>query len=196
MKNLITTLFISVCFSILSLNVKAGNGYKLKYDSLSCLQIEGRILNAYDGIDGECTVELICNDGTSDTIILKEGRTKFKFVLNKNSFYGLRISKAGYISKLISINTEMLTQTDEIYLFNFETSLMQEEVLALLNEDVIDFPVAIVHYDYESDSFSYSKEYTENMKKELHKRKHTSRNPATKIRPVIANSVASSPKSY
>jgi hypothetical protein len=168
MKNSIISIIITSLAIIYASGLKASNKGKIKDDTLSCLQIEGQILNADEGADGMCIIELIDNDGLTDSIILKEGRTKFKYVLHKNSYYALRISKVGYISKLISVNTELLTQTDEMFKFKFETSLIQEAALKRLNHDALDFPVAIIHYDYENECFSYNKEYTDNIKKQLH----------------------------
>lgn len=179
MKNLIST--ILMCLSLLTLNLKSSTKHQLKYDSLSCLQVEGRVLNSDDENGEECIVELINIEGEIDTLILKEGKKKFKFVLEKNSYYALRISKKGYISKLISVNTEIDIQPEGIYKFMFETTLVREEAIKRLNEDVLDFPIAIVHFDYENDCFSYDKEYTDNIKKELHQAKPSK----NKIAPVI-----------
>ena len=59
-------------------------------------------------------------------------------------------------------------ETDAIHVFEFETSLMKEEVIKKLNKDILDFPVAIIHFDYEKASFSYNKEYSAYIKRELH----------------------------
>ncbi len=165
--SIITTAFV-LCLGLFNAKSANDNHHKTKFDSLSCLQIEGKVLNADEGEDGECLVELITlNDGI-DSIVLKEGRKKFKFVLEKNSYYAIRVSKKGYISKLVSVNTEILTEDEGVHRFVFETTLIKEAALKRLNKDVIDFPVAIIHFDYELDDFSYNKEYTDNMKRELH----------------------------
>src|SRR6185436_14141516 len=101
----------------------------------------GRITNADEGIEGECKVELLDSKGVVDTAILKEGKRKFKFVLHRNSFYAIRISKMGFITKLISINTEMMVPDEDglIHKFTFETKLASEDELADLNTDALDF---------------------------------------------------------
>lgn len=166
MKNLILT--TTAVLLIAALQLKAGATFKPKYDSTTCLVIEGKILNADEGIEGQCKVELLDANGVVDTAILKEGKRKFKFVLKKNTFYAIRVTKEGYISRLVSINTEMLTKEDDmIHKFSFETKLMPEERMAHLNTDALDFPIAIIHYDYDLECFSYNREYTNNLKKEL-----------------------------
>lgn len=153
------------CFATGAFAAKPG---RLKYDSLSCLQIEGIVKNAHDSFDSECIVELLGPDASVDTIILKEGKRKFKFVLTKNTYYAIRVSKKGYISKIVSINTEIITPLKGVHIFEFETTLLKEAVLVKLNKDILDFPVAIIHYDYEKETFSYNKEYSAYIKRELY----------------------------
>jgi len=167
MKNTLiiaTLLFVFLTAS----NAKAIGTYKLEFDSLSCLQIEGKISNVEEG-NGECLVELISDNDVVQSIVLKEGKHKFKFILNKNLFYAIRISKKGFISKLVSVNTEILTANEGVHMFKFETSLINEALAEKLNQEVIDFPVTIIHFDYETDSFTYNMEYTSYIKKELYK---------------------------
>ncbi len=166
MKNSLLKISILICTCLFSITAQAKGG-KLKLDSLSCLQIEGRINNA-DELGGECLIEVIGLNDQVDTILLKEGKIKFKHVLKRDSYYAIRISKAGYLSKLVCVNTEILTETNGFFVFEFETTLIKEAAAKTLNKDVLDFPVAIIHYDYEKDSFSYNKEYSAYIKKELH----------------------------
>lgn len=160
---------IHVLFAMLSFcNINAAGVSGLKYDSLSCLQIEGSVTNVEAG-DGECLVELISANEVLQTLVLKEGKHKFKFVLAKNSFYSIRISKSGFITKLVSVNTEMLTEHEGIHVFKFETGLMTSAIAHRLNQDIIDFPVTIIQYDYESESFIHNAKYTAYIKRELYK---------------------------
>lgn len=192
MKTIIKTIIITVCLSLAAADLRSSTNHNPKYDSLSCLQVEGRVLNADDETGEDCFVELINIEGEIDSLVLREGKKKFKFVLSKNSYYALRISKKGYISKLISVNTELEIQPEGIYKFVFEISLLREEAIKRLNEDALDFPVAIVHFDYEKECFSYNKEYTDNIKKELHKPKPSK----NKIVPVIYTKKGSAPSVY
>ena len=167
MKKSILTISILIFACLFSLNANATKKGRSKMDSLSCLKIEGKITNA-DEAEGECIVELIGLNDEIDTITLKDGKIKFKFMLNKDSYYAIRISKVGYISKLVCVNTEILAQTNGIYVFEFETTLIKEAVVKTLNRDILDFPVAIIHFDYQMEAFSYNKEYSAYIKKELH----------------------------
>lgn len=179
MKNQVKCIAGLFLVFLFSLNTKAAGSYKLEYDSLSCLQIEGKVVNAEEGAYEECLVELISQNEIQQSIVLKEGKNKFKFVLSKNTFYSIRISKKGFISKLISVNTEILTAGDEIHLFKFETSLLNEAFADKLNDDAIDFPVTIIQYDYEMECFLHNQEYTAYIKKELYKPVAKAKRPKT-----------------
>lgn len=137
-----------------------------KFDSTSCLLLEGRILNAADRTDENCVIELIQSGGGIDTIELKGNRRNFKFFLKRNTYYALRISKSGYITRLVSINTEVAENSDWIYKFSFQTSLIETDELSSLNADALDFPIAIIHYDKKHDDFSYNKEYSDQIRRE------------------------------
>jgi hypothetical protein len=192
MKNLIlntTVLFFACLFSA---RMNAANYHSPKFDSLSCLQIEGKVNNAEDGIDGECLIELICANEVVNAVELKEGKTKFKFVLEKNKYYAVRISKKGFLDKLISVNTEMLTENDGVYRFLFETSLIQEAAKVRLNDDIVDFPVAIIQFDYEMECFSFNQEYADYIKKELNKVKPAKIKKTNRVQLLNISDLASS----
>jgi len=159
--------FACLCCLIQSLNASAAAP---KHDSLVCLQLEGIILNANENADAACVIELISLNAT-DTVILKEGKKKFRFTLNKDTRYAIRISRKGYISKLVCINTAMLTQMEGLYRFEFETSLLRNEDAKNMNRDAIDFPVAMIAYDYGNKCFAYDKDYSSSIKKELYKKR-------------------------
>lgn len=169
---------ISLCF--FTLGASAAGSKRVKYDSLSCLQIEGIIANS-EADQNPCIIELIGPKDMIDTLILKEGKKKFRFVLSKNSHYAIRISKKGYLSKIVSVNTDLLTEQPGVHVFEFETTLMREEVAQRLNKDMLDFPVAIIYFDYEHNCFSYNKEYSAYVKRELFRPV-----PATSSEKVIA----------
>ena len=160
MKNIsiITVLVVSFLFST---QIKArGN------DSLFCLKIKGRITNASEGYTNGCKIELLNSKGLVDSLILRN-KDRFSFLLKRNTYYAIRVSKAGYVSRLISINTEFPDEIADICEFSFNTSLISEEEAAGMNKDALDFPVAIVHFHEKTETFVHNKEYSENLKKEL-----------------------------
>lgn len=151
-----------------SLNIHAGSMGHIKLDSNACLVVVGNILNAHDDSDNKCKIELITYNNVTDSVILKGAKKRFRFVLSKDMNYAIRISKKGYISKLISIDTQFFTQSEVLYVFEFSTDLIKEEVAKKLNQDVLDLPVALIKFDYHHNCFSYNKQYTTQIKKELY----------------------------
>lgn len=149
-------------------SMQASHGRRLKFDSTSCLLIEGKILNADQGNEEVCVVELILNNTTIDSVLLKEGKEKFKFVLSKDKSYAIRISKRGFVSKLLSIDTRMLNEEEVIFRFEFATKLIKAEFAKKLNQDALDWPVALINFDSKHKCFSYDRRYTTQMKRNLY----------------------------
>lgn len=178
MKSSLVTMIMIIMLSLFSVNVKSNTIYKPVYDSLTCLEIEGKILNQGTNPAATYTVELVHNNGQIDTLLVN-GKNKFKFALDKDAYYVIRISMTGYISKMVSVNTEILVETDGLYRFMFETSLLKEEALVHLNKDVTDMPIAIIYFDNDSNNFVYSKKYTDHLKKEMRKGRSLSNNGST-----------------
>ncbi len=152
-----------VCLFI-PLKDKAGN----RNDSTACLYLVGVIENATESAD-TCFIEFITPDMKIDTLFLKPGRKKFRCQLRKNEYYTVRISKKGYVPKLICINTEMLNDPGRLGWFEFETSLFKKETAEKLNKDALDFPVAIIYFDRQKETFAYNENYTKDLLKELYK---------------------------
>lgn len=138
-------------------------------DTTLCLEIDGKVLNSEDGEEPECYVELICDNEVRQALTLREGKRRFRFLLDKNTAYAIRISKKGFVTRIISVNTEVLTANEGIHRFSFETSLLSETLGAKLNQEVIDFPVTLIHFDYESETFTHNIEYTNYIRKELYR---------------------------
>jgi len=165
----ILLLMTFLCAFVSGLN--SANRYKPEYDSLTCLEIEGKILVSDEDRNLNCIVEVIGLDGKVEKLVLKDSRLKFKLTLGKNSYYTIRISRPGYASKLIGVDTEVDIETDVIYGFKFETMLLKEEALVHLNKEAMDMPIAIIQFDGENDGFVYDKKYTESIKHKLRESK-------------------------
>jgi hypothetical protein len=136
-------------------------------DTNLCLEIDGKILNADEGSDGQCTIELIHSNIVIASTVLKDGKKKFKFILKKNTNYMIRISKEGYISRLVSVDTKLDEGDTDFYSFAFETKLLKEVASQRLNKDLLDFPIALIYFDAKKDCFDYNREYTSKIKKDL-----------------------------
>ena len=162
-----TLMTLLILLSLLIISLRSAAMARPVYDSLSCLEIEGKVLLSDEPQNRECTIELISQYGQVDTIQMKDYHRKFRFVLSVNTTYAIRISKKGYLTKLISVNTDMPGDLERLHRFTFETPLLKEEALVHLNREAVDLPIAIIRYDEQNDCFSYDKDYTETVKKVL-----------------------------
>ena len=135
-----------------------------------CLEIDGKILFDNTEPENKCKIALICNDIIIDSLVLNEGKRKFKFTLKKNLFYSLRICKSGYITKVICIDTKVPyfeNDGEDLYKFKFSTKLLKTELSSKLNKDLLDLPIAIISYNYKLEKFIYDKKYTSSIKKQM-----------------------------
>jgi hypothetical protein len=135
-------------------------------DSSRCVEIDGLIENA-NIKNTECLIELVCSNTVVESVVLKNGKKKFTLHLKKNAFYTIKISKKGYITRLICVDTKISRGYYEKYSFSFETKLPDEAEAEKLNKDYLDFPIALIYFDVRKDCFVFDKEYTSRLKKEI-----------------------------
>lgn len=165
MKNSLITYLLGFFFLITC--YKAVGSSSSKNDSSACLEIDGMITNVANGNQNNCTVELIRSSAIIETVLLKEGKKWFKFTLNKNSEYSIRISCKGYITKLVSVDTHMPADHYELYGFSFETKLIETSETEKLNRNYLNAPIALIYYDHRKDCFQHNKIYSSKIKKEI-----------------------------
>lgn len=165
MKNSLITYLLGFFFLITC--YQAMGSTLIKNDSSACLEIDGMITNAAGADQNNCTIELLRSNTLIETVILKEGKKRFKFILNKNSEYSIRISRKGYLTKLIGVDTRMPGDHYDVYGFSFETKLVEESASEKLNKDSLDAPIALIYYDNRKDCFQHNKIYTSKIKKEI-----------------------------
>jgi hypothetical protein len=139
-------------------------------DSGRCLKVDGKIMNAPEKGNGLCKVELLYKNKIVDSVILKDGRKKFAFVLNSEKYYTIRFSMKDHLTKMVCVDTRnaKISDDDDLYSFSFETSLLHLNGSVSVNMDFADYPIAIIYLDPKTDRFSYNKEYTSHMKKDLY----------------------------
>ena len=163
MKQLLSKVFSTILFGILFIS-QAGYSNNSNPDSLLCLEIKGKVTNVGSKSSETYQVELIYYN----TVVSNDqvGSNKsFKFNLKRDAIYTIRISKDGFITKLISIYTKLPADQTDVYRLDFETELIEAHKSKKLNADALEFPVTIIYYDDKEDSFYFNEEYTSNIKK-------------------------------
>lgn len=164
MKAIINFMIMALC--VAPLLAKA----KLPSNNDTCLIIKGSVSKLNTGLSDGYQVELFEQNTVKDIIQVKNNKS-FSFTLNKNNLYTIRISKEGFLTKIISINTKIDSTNKLIYSFEFETELISENRSKFLDKDWLEFPITIIEYFPETNWFYYNEEYTSNVKRGIFKLK-------------------------
>lgn len=142
--------------------------FEFKDDTVICLEISGKVeLFSESNDDKYVKIELIYYNSVIDSLIIKAGKN-FKFYLKKDACYTLRMSKSGYITRIVTIYTKVkkFDPEEEYYKYYFDTELLPELAKEILDKDVLEFPIAIVSYSDKLKGFQINDKYTRNIKKE------------------------------
>ncbi|MBL7888536.1 MAG: hypothetical protein JNL24_03225 [Bacteroidia bacterium] len=142
-----------------------------KNDSTICLEIIGIAVHKTEPLDGvtiklykeneELVWEQITNIPYHDH--------SFSFSLLRNSHYSIEVSKDGYISRLVSIDTripdDVQVKAVNKFVFEFEVDLVKE--IKMKDDFYIDFPIAIISYNATRGAFENHDDYTKHIKEKI-----------------------------
>jgi hypothetical protein len=169
MKNLIPrSIFCTLLAleTLLPFAAFAGNSKRTAgKDTLTCLEVTGKV-SVTDTKDKESfMVKLYEGNDAVDSMVVGMNR-EFKFKLRKNSNYTVKISRQGYVTRAVWIDTEIPpgVNYDPVFRFHFETALVKQASVNKKHADILDFPVALVYYDGSKGWFDYSRKYTSKIK--------------------------------
>src|SRR5436190_1602898 len=87
MKKSNNVILILISFILIQCHLKANTG---RDDTLVGLDLRGRIANVTENFESACKVELITSKGVVDSVILRDGKQKFRFFLQKNNDFAMR----------------------------------------------------------------------------------------------------------
>ena len=93
-------------------------------------------------------------------------KNEFEISMYSNQNYVLEITTPGYLPKRFLFNTAIPPGIDKLFSFGFEVELLKEELVKGADIFSLDFPFALISYNSENSEFSFSKKYSELMKKE------------------------------
>lgn len=137
-------------------------------DTSVCLKLNGKISKTKESAGQTYTVELVQNDKIVSSQVVKAGQ-KFKFYLNRNAWYGVKINKTECVSKIISVCTKIPTYQElQMYTVDFKVDEPISYAEAkYLDQDAIDFPLSILSYYDDVENFDGNDEYAKNIKGKL-----------------------------
>ena len=154
MKYSLNILLLSIC--MLAGIIKAGTSKHNAPDSSFCLELQGKVLNMEEGSDKTCTVTIWKFNGLADTLVLRNGQKKFRSYFQKNTSYTVTVSKTGYLSKVIIIDTRLNDFDDKLYRFYFDATMEPDNGdAAFIRQE--NSPVALIFFDKKKGCFYYSK---------------------------------------
>jgi len=164
MKNIIRkiTLLIIIGF----FNVTTNASVKTP-DTASCLQLSGKILKLKRYSSNTYTINLVRDNEIIETKVIK-GNNEFKLNLQKNGWYTVKISKQGYVCRVISVDTKLASENNGHYKFAFDTELIEEEDALRLNKSALKMPIAHISFDAKKRWFTHSVAYTNQVKNKIY----------------------------
>lgn len=155
-------IFISFCFLFMSNQI---NAQLLNDTSTFYLELTGRVRqmknltnNKGDNPWLDSAVVTIYNDTSlySQLITNNRGRCSFKLELNKS--YLIKVSKQGFVTKIIEVNTAVPKFRIALYEFEFDVDIF--ESIQDLDVSILEKPIARVMYSPSENSFVYDIAYT------------------------------------
>jgi hypothetical protein len=169
--NLTAAFFLA--FSLFSMNSASARSKnppsKLSDNSSFCLEISGKVTHGKKLIKGKYKAELISNNFVISSATIKDNRS-FKFLLNRNSSYLIKISKKGHKTRYVSVCTNMNTnrKQDQLYTLSFETELIGIKEALSLDYEAQELPVAIISFNKATEKFDNNKGYTAFVKQKIY----------------------------
>jgi hypothetical protein len=173
MKTLIKLIITLAAAIILLVSYAFRNNKDMSDNQTICLEIKGiiKLVNndsllrkpsALTTMDNLIKIELFESGNLIDSTIVKSKKA-FGFKLESNKIYGIRMSKKGFNSKIISIDTRVDEKKNydpnELHKFYFTTDLINTSDLAQLDEDAKDFPCAVIKFFDEKRTFDFCRKY-------------------------------------
>lgn len=170
MKHILHTL-IALALVTLSTGAFAGNHHKGKEASKTCLDVYGIALDEHnEPINGARVTLYKQNDEQELTEVtaVDYHDHAFNFKLDANEHYTIVVEKEGYVTRTVSISTEVPASVSLRDMFRYEFDLQMFKInTSLYDPYYLDFPVAIISYDAKHDVFDNHENYTKHIKSKI-----------------------------
>lgn len=142
-------------------------------DKLHYLELRGTIRHLKGENRDEAHIldsAVICVYNEKNTLVARyltnrKGRCNFKLPLNRK--FVVEVSKDGFVSKKVEINTKVPPEKKLAYIFPFSLDIFEE--VKGLNVSVLEKPIARISYHFAITQFDYDNVYTTKINLELKK---------------------------
>lgn len=162
MKTTIISLALSLAFSItIAGNKQHEHGSSDIMQDMRVLIIKGKVLHS--GYSFTPAMINLYDDNEKVRTIKTTKSGKFQINLMADKYYTIEIVAAGYITKRMAFDTRIKVMPLVARTFSFDLVLFENETIDGVDDYIMDFPMALVSYDYERRQFDYSRKYTASM---------------------------------
>ncbi len=163
---LVATLLVLTFASHIRAQDEVDSDAPAEEEGFTALVISGQITDEKDKTVKAVNVELFeGNEVVSAFYTKKNG--KFKFQLLDGHHYTIQLTKSGYVSKRISVNTNLPAEDDNTYYFDFDIGLVPEEGNKVKDETLYEYPSAIIGFDDRRTDFYFDEKYTRSLMKDI-----------------------------
>src|SRR5688572_12536369 len=122
----------------LSLSISAQKKGAENHEEADCLEVTGKFDETMKDLQGKYTVKLLRDNKVVQEQELKVSKG-FEFTLKRDVMYTVKVEKAGYIPRLLSISTQLPEKADldghDLFKFYFETNLIEEAFYHRFDDD-------------------------------------------------------------
>lgn len=133
-------------------------------ESFEALDISGAISADEDYLAG-VLVELFEQNKVVDAFETKSNG-KFKFTLFNDHIYTIQLTKEGYYTKRISVNTKLPEGYDNTMRFDFDINL-DSKTDKSFDEYLVEYPSALISFDAKRGEYGFDKDYTRSYFEEI-----------------------------
>ena len=137
------------------------------------LELRGIVLQSKSSEKGEAkfldSAFITIYDGTKKPLVTfassRKGKCDFKLPLN--SKFTIEITRKGFVTKFIEVNTKVPNEKRAAYIFPFSIDIFEN--VKGLDVSVLKKPIAKINYSFGTDHFNYDYAYTDSINNELKK---------------------------
>lgn len=132
-------------------------------DNLPAFEVKGKIVKK-DRAMGLYKVELLFKNTVIDSKFVDDAMP-FNFTLPHNRDYIIKISKKGYVTKMVSVNTGMskFESANGCYKYEFIVEMIEDIKLKSVETGLNDYPNTITEMNCKYTDFNHSRKYTKKV---------------------------------
>ncbi len=158
--------------ALISIYSKVSAQYYPLNDTIECMQAIGLATENGVPLDGAIITIYQGNEIIEWDEITNNPKHDHHFNINLlgNNYYTIQVSKPGYVTRSIGINTKV--PDDLVISYDNPKTKMQFEVEVFKtkktnDDDLLDYPIALIKYNNEKRKFEFDTEYTRKIKAKL-----------------------------